>query len=231
MTDSHDRQSLGAYALGALDPREAERVAAHVETCAECREELAGLNDVRSALGAVPPEAFLDGPPEGGDLLLRRTLRRARADSGHIERSRWLVAASFLVLALVAVGGGFLVGRETVPVAAPPVTVVPPPVTGVARAGTAQDPLTRARMAVNLVEQAGWVRVRATVLGAPKGARCLLLVVPRDGEPVVAGSWLVSEKGAREGTVLDGAALVDPAEVRSVDVVTTEGRKIVSVPI
>ena len=36
--------------------------------CAACRAELHALSELEAALGEVPPEAFLDGPPEGGDL-------------------------------------------------------------------------------------------------------------------------------------------------------------------
>jgi hypothetical protein len=228
----HDRTMLGAYALGTLDPGEAQAVDAHLAGCIECRREVAELVNLRTSLDEVPPEAFLDGPPPDGDMLLQRTLRRARAEQPMIQpasrgRPRVLVAASVAVLAAVALGAGVLVGRGTAPdpVAGPPTSTVP----SNARTAEATDPDTGAVMAVSLVPQAGWVRVHADVRGAPEGERCQLRVVPRNGDPVLAGSWLVSEKGSREGTPLDGAALVDPAEVESVDVVTTDGRKIVSV--
>ncbi|MFD0787383.1 anti-sigma factor, partial [Micromonospora azadirachtae] len=57
----------------------------------------------------------------------------------------------------------------------------------------------------------------------PQGARCRLLVVGKDGSTVLAGSWLVSEKGAADGTPLDGSALIDPDQVDSVRVETTDG--------
>ncbi|HKF76651.1 MAG TPA: anti-sigma factor [Candidatus Dormibacteraeota bacterium] len=44
------REQLGAYALGALDPEDAEAVAAHVATCQECRAELADLRRVADGL-------------------------------------------------------------------------------------------------------------------------------------------------------------------------------------
>lgn len=32
-----------------------------------------------AAIAALPPEAFIEGPPEGGDLLWRRAAKRLRA--------------------------------------------------------------------------------------------------------------------------------------------------------
>jgi len=104
----HDRSLLGAYALGALDPLEAQLVHDHLAGCPDCRREVADLNDLRAALDEVPPEAFLDGPPDGGDLLLRRTVRAARAETAAPARQapprRRLALVAAAVLALVAVG-------------------------------------------------------------------------------------------------------------------------------
>lgn len=225
----HDREQLAAYAFGALDPAEAGAVHAHVASCAECQHEVRQLTDLRSALDEVPPEAFLDGPPPDGDLLLRKTLRRARAEV--VPPRRWtpaiVVAAAAALAAVLA--GGVLVGRATAPdsVAAPPATTVPPD----ARTAQVTNRETGASMAVTVIPKAGWVWVTAEVSGIEAGARCELWVRPRSGERLLAGSWLVSEQGANEGTRLEGTALVDPAEVASVEVVTTDGRTMVSVPL
>jgi anti-sigma factor RsiW len=229
----HDRSVLGAYALGALDPREAQQVHEHLAGCAACRQEVAELTGLRAAMDEVPPEAFLDGPPEGGDLLLQRTLRAARA--GHaaanppeFQRSRRgprlaLVAASIVVLAAVSLGGGILIGRETAPQQQDAFAAAN------AQRAQATDSATQASLAVSMVPRQGWVLVRATVTGIPQGERCQIRVVPRSGQPVLAGSWVVSEAGAREGTTLDGSALVNPADVASVEVVNTSGRRFVEV--
>lgn len=235
MSVAHDRSMLGAYALGVLDAHDAKLVHDHLATCAECRREIADLADLRTMLDDVPPEAFLDGPPDDGELILQRTLRAARAQRPAVTMAqpaprRWgLVAASVLIIAGAALGGGVLIGRQTAPVDSlgqPPVSEAPN-----LRRGEATDPRTGARAVVNLAPQAGWVRVNLFATGIPKGERCEIFVVPRTGEPVLVGSWLVSDNGARNGTSLDGAGLIDPTEVVRVDIVNTDGRTFVSVPV
>lgn len=59
MTSENPHALTGAYALDALDPGERAGFEAHLATCAECREEVAGLREVAARLGAasqaVPP--------------------------------------------------------------------------------------------------------------------------------------------------------------------------------
>jgi hypothetical protein len=237
----HDRSPLAAYVLGALDDDEKQAFDAHLADCAECRAELQELNELEAALGEVPPEAFLDGPPEDGDLLLQRTLRQVRKERVQVSRPRrLLVAASVAGLVAAALAGGTLIGRGTAPApqaggggGIPTASAAPaspsPSVSGV-RTFAAKDPNTGASMTVTLTPAAGWVRLRVKADGIKAGQRCVLQVVDTTGHHTQAGSWLVSPNGEKQGTTLDGTALVAPANVASVDVVTFEGQTLVSVP-
>lgn len=217
----HDRDLLGAYALGVLDPDEITAIDQHVASCPDCRQDLAELVEMKDSLGEVPPEAFLDGPPEGGDLLLQRTLRRVRGEKSRTGRQRTaLAAASVVVFAAAALGGGVLIGRSSVS------TVDSQPTGVVQLAGS--NAQTGAAMTVRVVPAAGWVRVHAEVTGVAAGTRCQLVVRDRNGVATVAGSWLVSAKGEAEGTTVDGAALVPLDQVSSVDVLTLDGQPVVS---
>jgi anti-sigma factor RsiW len=235
----HDRELLGAYALGVLDADEIRAVDEHISSCAECQQDLADLQAMKDSLGDVPPEAFLDGPPEGGDLLLQRTLREVRKDKTRASRQRLgLVAAGVVALVTVAAGAGALAGRGQSPrhEVLPPTptasatTAVPSAVPGI-RTVSATDGRTGARITATVTPAAGWVRVHADVGGIAAGKRCQLVVVPRSGPPVVAGSWLVSAKGEKDGTALDGSALVASTDVAAVEVVTFENEKLVSAAI
>ncbi|MEV7099206.1 zf-HC2 domain-containing protein [Amycolatopsis sp. NPDC051045] len=231
--ESHTQ--LGAYALGALDPGEAadfER--RHLQTCAQCRFDLNELVALRESLDEVPPEAFLDGPPEGGDLLLQKTLRRVREEEEHVAPARAprrggrglaLVAAAVLVVA--ALGGGVLVGRQT---AEPPPQALPGPATDVPGTKNVEgrDPTTGVQLTASVIPFQGWVRTNVSVKGVRAGEKCLLQVVTKEGQAVTAGSWQVSEKWESQGFSLDGSALVAPDDVKSVDIVTVDGRKLVS---
>jgi anti-sigma factor RsiW len=229
----HDRELLGAYALGVLDPDEVRAVDTHIASCSECGQDLADLQEMKDSLGDVPPEAFLDGPPEGGDLLLQRTLRAVRQDKARTGRQRYaLVAAGIVALMAVAAGAGVLAGRgqNARHEVLPPTPTASASVAGV-RTVAATDPRSGAKIAATVTPAAGWVRVHANVEGIKAGKRCQLVIVPRNGSPVVAGSWLVSPKGEKDGTSLDGSALVAVQDVAAVEVITFDNEKLVSAPV
>jgi hypothetical protein len=226
---TNEHVDIAGYLMEMLTPEQKRQADQHLVGCAECRVEVQSMREWADALGSVPEEMLLDGPPEDGDLLLQRTLRHVRKESAasRFRRAAVAVSAAAAVLA-VAISGGVLLGRETAPapVAQPSSSVAPG-----TRMALAANPDTGARMQVTLVPAAGWVRLKATVGGVPAGERCRLEVVARDGTAVLAGSWLVSEAGAAHGTTLDGSALVDPAQVASVRVLDAEGKTYVNVDI
>jgi Putative zinc-finger len=231
--EQHGNELLGAYVLGVLDDEQAREVELHVESCAECRTELDDLRAMHDTLGEVPPEAFLDGPPEGGDLLLQRTLRRMRTErsSGLVGR-RALTAAAVVVAVAVALGGGVLLGRGNgstpqqgalpapVPSSSEPTIVPGTKVVSGVQGGS--------RITATITPAAGWVTVNASVTGIPAGQRCRIVVVAKNGDREIAGSWLVSPKGAANGTNLDGAALVAPDQVASIQVENFDGHTFVA---
>ncbi|MER5176963.1 zf-HC2 domain-containing protein [Streptomyces sp. NPDC002896] len=230
----HDSALLGAYVLGALDEQEVRAVDEHVASCQRCREELDGLREMESALGEVPPEAFLDGPPEGGDLLLQRTLRQVRNERAGVERRRRVVLAAVAAVAAAAVlGGGVLIGRGvgggTTEVAGPDPSSTSAPATPPAgtKVGEGTSATTGSRMTVKVIPAADWVRVNASVNGIPAGERCRLIVVAKDGSREVAGSWLVANE--KKGANLDGSAAVPVDKVDKVVVENDKGKEYVAV--
>ncbi|MBB5159185.1 anti-sigma factor [Saccharopolyspora phatthalungensis] len=236
MTSREHTVDVGAYALGALDEPERTAIEHHLASCEHCRTELEELEQMRTVLGEAPPELFLDGPPDDADLLLQRTLRQARTERARESRPRRaVVGAAAMIAAVVAVGGGVLIGRagDSEPpqvVAQPPSPSVLMPAEGT-KVATSTDPSNGARLTVTVTPAAGWVRLNAAASGIPAGERCRLVVVGKDGSREIAGSWLVSEKAAAEGSALDGAALIAPGNVAAVEVENFAGKRFVSTPV
>lgn len=117
------RLSLGVYVLGAIDPAERSLVDAHLVTCRDCRDELAGLAGLPALLARVNPDEISricaddtvragtyagadDRPPEEliGTVLDLAEARRRRT------RWRFLAAAA----AVVAIAGGLFGGLSSI---------------------------------------------------------------------------------------------------------------------
>ncbi|GAA2491550.1 anti-sigma factor family protein [Winogradskya humida] len=235
MNETH--VDLAGYLTQSLDAEQNRAAEEHIAGCDECRAEVESLQEWTMALEAVPEAMLLDGPPDDADLLLQRTLRQIRTEAGGQRRRRsTLVGVAAAVLVAAAVAGGVAIGGATTSnepgtTALPPVTQSQPTTAPGTKTATAVDATTGARITVAVTPAPGWVRIKAAVAGIPQGERCLLEVLDKSGKVTLAGSWLVSETGAAEGTTLDGSALVPPDQVASVRVITESGKQYTSVNI
>jgi anti-sigma factor RsiW len=85
-----------AYVLGALEPDEAGRYRHHLDRCAACREEVAGMRRVTDALLVAVPQCR---SPAG---LRRRVLSTVRAGSRRTKPVRVAITAAAVAASLAA---------------------------------------------------------------------------------------------------------------------------------
>ncbi|MFD8723531.1 anti-sigma factor family protein [Streptomyces sp. NPDC059629] len=226
-------EKLGAYVLGIIDSDERTALDEHTAGCEECRMELAALQEMEAALGEVPPEAFLEGPPEDGELLLQRTLRQVRSEQAGARRLQFIaggVGVAAAAAALFFVGYTLGAGNPADSVTAAPPTAS----TAGVRVASATDSTTKASLRVLLAPTGDYVKVNAAVTGVPAGERCRLVVVSANGHRETALSWVVPENAgtatlppAGQGG-LDGAAAIDSRQIKEVLVENDQGKKFVS---
>jgi RNA polymerase sigma-70 factor (ECF subfamily) len=227
---TNEHVDIAGYLMEMLTPEEKQQADEHLSRCPECRAEVDSMQSWADALREVPEEMLLDGPPDDADLLLQRTLRQVRKESSATRFRRTAMLASVAAAVIVvAIGGGVIVGRSTAP--SGPVAQPTNSVVAGTRSGTASDAATGARMSVTVTPAAGWVRVDATVVGIPPGEKCRVEVLGKDGTPVLAGSWLAAPTAETKPVTLNGSALIDPAQVQAVRVVSTAGQQYVRVNI
>ena len=145
----HIRASVGAYALGALDPDEAADVRRHLETCEECAAEhdaLAPLPGLLSLAGGAEEAVEKPLSPAFEERLLD-AFARDRAASPirrfrwKLPRRRWLAAGAVGLAAVAAAIVGLQLAREEEPARAYDVTFqnVSGPASAGARAALESD--------------------------------------------------------------------------------------------
>jgi len=111
------RELLGAYALGQLEGTELAGLEAHLEGCAQCREELALLTPVAQMLPHADPERFESAPQPPAELGARIAAtiagerkqtekRRRRRVFGGFALGGATAALAAAVLAIFVLGGG-----------------------------------------------------------------------------------------------------------------------------
>src|SRR2546425_4517135 len=108
-------ESLEEYLIGALPTAAQRDFDAHLESCAECRREVAGMTEVSSLFECLRPVEPVE-PPPGFYARVMQQVGRNQAPSFWSLFSldamfgRRVVFASLLTLAVL---GSFLVSRET----------------------------------------------------------------------------------------------------------------------
>jgi anti-sigma factor RsiW len=244
MTGSADcrdiRHALGVYVLGAIDPAERSVVDAHLSTCPECREELAGLAGLPALLRRIPvgeaqqladddvdelPGAGLPGPEVPSAEMLPSLLGRT-TQARQARRWRGLAAAAAVVL-VAGIGGA--AGWSAVHHAQESAedsgssSVVPANFTSV----SATDPVTHVAATVRYAAKDWGTVLDTKVKNVPAGDRCQLLVTDSSGHTTVVGSWTTSYD---ESSVwYPGSSGVTLDSVRSFEVMS-QGKVLVRVP-
>jgi hypothetical protein len=198
------RISLGVYVLGAIDPAERALVDAHLATCRDCRDELAGLAGLPALLARVSTEeaialAATDGPfpaAAGEAAEPPRELLATVLDltAARRRRRRWLEAGLGVAAALViAVGvfGGLRLESSPAPltnVAQGQAALYNGPPDGPMETVTGKSGDMAATVSYSPM---GWgTQVDVKVNGIPVGTSCQLWAIGTNGKRVLVGTWV-----------------------------------------
>jgi hypothetical protein len=184
------RPSLGVYVLGAIDPAERALVDAHLATCQECRDELAGLAGLPALLARLSPDEVSrisvddpvrmtsDEPPAEliGTVLDLAKARRRR------ERLRGLSAAAAVVVLAV----GAFAGLKT---ATTKTHDVPVPSGSEQTWEIAQGSSQAASATVAYSKELWGHAFEVLVQRIPLGTTCQMWVVHPDGTRTQVAAW------------------------------------------
>ena len=217
------RPSLGVYVLGAIDPAERGLVDAHLVTCQDCRDELAGLAGLPALLARVNPDevsricaddtvrpmASDDHPPEEllGTVLGLAEARRRR------NRWRYLAAAA----AVVAIAGGLFAGLSSATSTTVTRTVLMGPGPGSWETVAATNHATGATATVAYSNQLWGNAFQVLTHRIPLGTTCELWVVHPDGTWTQVAAWTTSRD---EGKAWYGGSMASTAGPISKFVIT-----------
>jgi len=220
------RLSLGVYVLGAIDPSERALVDAHLVTCRDCRDELAGLAGLPALLARVNPDEIsricaddtvgtvADDRPPGELIGTVLDLAEARR-----RRTRWRFLAT--AAAVVAIAGGLFGGLSSIRTT----RTVPVPVSP---AGThwetveTTSSITGASASVAYSHELWGDQFDVLVDHIPVGTTCQLWVVHPDGTRTQVASWTTASD---EGQVwYSGSMAITAGPIESFQI--TAGHKV-----
>ena len=195
MDCAETRLSLGVYVLGAIDPAERALVDAHLATCRDCRDELAGLAGLPALLARVSnEEAFAlaaDEPFDGESMVAElpghgeppRELLATVLDltAARQRRRRWWNASLSVAAALIIAAGVFGGLRLGASPAQSPSGVSVGPASGPWETVMGRSAGMTAKVKYRPM---GWgTQLDAEVTGIPVGTTCQLWVIDDAGQP------------------------------------------------
>jgi hypothetical protein len=238
MDCSEARISLGVYVLGAIDPAERSLVDAHLATCRECRDELAGLAGLPALLARVSMEEAIaladpDGPfpaavseaPEPPQELLATVIDLTAARR---RRRRWLEAGLGVAAALIIAVGAFAGLRIGSSPAQPgnsaqgqSALYVGPPV-GPMTTVTGKSANMTATISYS---QMGWgTQLDTKVSGIPMGTNCQLWAIDSSGHRLLVGNWVTDNN---EGAVwYPGSTALSSKDISAFQITVGHGQTI-----
>lgn len=171
------RFSIGALALGALDPQEAREVRRHLADCPECQAEYTSFVGVKRIMDIGLVGAPMPDPEPAGKTA--RGPKRRRAGFAPPLRRRLALGTAGGLAALALVGGGFALGRTH------------DSATSVSRTTTALPAVTRSGVTAQIsYETKGWgTWIDAKMSGAPAQTVCTLYVYDKYQNAIRLSSW------------------------------------------
>ena len=210
MTTCPEEISVGAYILGSLDQAERARVSGHIETCARCqavRDDFAGLPGVLARL--TRDEAAI-GPVTPREDAYQRFLAAAAAHRS-TRRHRFAAAAVAAGILLGAGGAGAAVWQQS---------------QDHRTTFTATRQGVQATVTIGAAETGS--RLSLELSGVHAEQRCRLVVVGRNGDREVAGTWVAKYDGS---ATINGWAALAPEQVSALRVETLDGQSLVRIPL
>jgi hypothetical protein len=227
------RPSLGVYVLGAIDPGERGLVDAHLLTCRDCRDELAGLAGLPALLARVNPDEISriraddtvhpmasDDPPEEllGTVLGLAEARRRR------NRWRYLSAAA----AVAAIAGGLFAGLSSATSTTVTKTVAVGFTNGTATWDVANgtNAATGVTGTVAYAHQLWGESFQVLVDRIPAGTTCQMWVVHPDGTRTEVAAWTTASD---EGKVWYAGSMASTAGSLGMFQITAGNRVLLTV--
>jgi hypothetical protein len=218
---------LGVLVLGAIDPGERYGVEAHVASCARCASTLADLAVLPGLLHRVDvDEATRPLPPVQPEF----TRRLLAAHAAQVRAGRERRRRTAMLVSIAAVVAFFLV--VAIPVAlhrAPAGTsLATRPTQGVTTVVSGTDATTAVAARVTLSPQASGTALTLALTGVEAGETCELVAVDATGRREVASTWVASYEGT---ATVSGSTAMSRSAITTLEVVTTSGRLLVTMPV